>query len=280
MRVAGSVYFCDHLDAPWSMEFADTDRATFHLVRRGECGITSGDIFERLGPGDFVFVEPGRDHVLANEGSGEPANDRPSTTLLLCGYCQFEAPKGHPLLKSLPSLTVIREEELLNHRWLKSTLDQLSTEYLSRQPGSEVVVDKLTEILIVELIRINFGRSEQSGFTGALLDTQISQGLELLHAAPEQSWTLDSLASKVAMSRAAFAKRFKERVGQTMFGYLTALRMQRAQILLRESDLSLYAVANRVGYQSDLAFTKAFKRLLGVTPTIYRKTSSGERQIA
>ena len=82
------------------------------------------------------------------------------------------------------------------------------------------------------------------------------------------------------MSRAAFAKRFKERVGQTMFGYLTALRMQRAQILLRESDLSLYAVANRVGYQSDLAFTKAFKRLLGVTPTIYRKTSSGERQIA
>ena len=172
-----------------------------------------------------------------------------------------------------------REEELLHHRWLKSTLDQLSTEYLSRQPGSEVVVDKLTEILIVELIRINFGRSEQSGFTGALLDTQISQGLELLHAAPEQSWTLDTLASKIAMSRAAFAKRFKERVGQTMFEYLTALRMQRAQTLLRESDLSLYAVANRVGYQSDLAFTKAFKRLLGVTPTVYRKASSGEQQI-
>ncbi len=143
-----------------------------------------------------------------------------------------------------------------------------------------MVVDKLTEVLIVELIRINFGRSERSGFTGALLDKQISQALELLHAAPEKSWTLDTLASKVAMSRAAFAKRFKERVGQTMFEYLTALRMQRAQMLLRQSDLPLYTVANRVGYQSDLAFTKAFKRLLGVTPTIYRKAPSGEQPIA
>jgi AraC-like DNA-binding protein len=277
MRVAGSVYFCDRLEAPWSLEFADPDRASFHLIRRGECWITSGDVSERLGPGDFVFLEPGRDHVLANEGLGKAANDRPVTTLLLCGYCQFEAPKGHPLLKALPSLTIIREEELLQHRWLKSTLDQLSTEFMSRQPGSELVLDKLTEILIVELVRINFGRSAQSGFTGALLDKQISKGLELLHAAPERSWTLDTLASELAMSRAAFAKRFKERVGQTMFEYLTALRMQRAQLLLRESDLPLYAVADRVGYQSDLAFTKAFKRLLGVTPTIYRKTWSVDK---
>ena len=76
------------------------------------------------------------------------------------------------------------------------------------------------------------------------------------------------------MSRAAFAKRFKERVGQTMFEYLTALRMQRARNLLRESSLSLYEVASRVGYQSDLAFTKAFKKSIGVTPTSYRKSRS------
>ena len=274
MRVTGSVFFCDSLDSPWSMEFADTDRASFHLVRRGECWITSGDTHERLGPGDFVFIEPGRDHVLANELSGEPGIGQPTTTLLLCGYGKFEGPKGHALLKTLPSLTIIHEEDLLQHRWLKSTLDQLSTEYLTRQPGSEVVVDKLTEVLIVELIRINFGRSEQSGFTRALFDEQISRALELMHTAPQKSWTLESLASRVAMSRAAFAKRFKERVGQTMFEYLTALRMQRARNLLRESSLSLYEVASRVGYQSDLAFTKAFKKSIGVTPTSYRKSRS------
>ena len=271
MRVTGSVYFCDSLDSPWTMEFADTDRASFHLVRRGECWIKSGDTHERLGPGDFVFVEPGRDHVLANEGSDTGANNQPMATLLLCGYGTFEAPQRHPLLKTLPSLTIIRDEELLQHGWLKSTLDQLSTEYMTRQPGSEVVVDKLTEVLIVELIRINFGRDEQRGFTRALLDAQISRALELMHTTPETPWTLEMLASRAAMSRAAFAKRFKERVGQTMFAYLTALRMQRAQNLLRESNLPLYELANRVGYQSDLAFSKAFKKSIGVTPTSYRR---------
>jgi AraC-like DNA-binding protein len=272
MRVTGSVYFCDYLDSPWSMEFTATDRASFHVLRRGQCTISSGDVAEQLGSGDFVFVEPGRDHVLANDTPAEAANSRPAPTLLLCGYCKFAAPAGHPLLNALPSLTIIRDEELLQHGWLKSTLDQLSTEYLSRLPGSEVVVDKLTEVLIVELIRINFGRPDKSEFMAALFDKQISQALEILHVAPEQSWTLEALANRVAMSRASFAKRFKERVGQTMFDYLTALRMQRAQVLLRESDMPLFAVANRVGYASDLAFAKAFKRSVGVTPSKYRRS--------
>jgi AraC-like DNA-binding protein len=162
---------------------------------------------------------------------------------------------------------------LLQHSWLKTTLDQLSSEYMSQQPGSNVVVDKLSEILLVELIRINFGRSEQKGFIGALFDKPISKALELMHTDPQKMWTLDKLATEVAMSRAAFAKRFKERVGQTMFEYLTALRMQHAQELLRESELRLYEIANQVGYESDLAFAKAFKRFLGITPTMYRKNS-------
>jgi len=133
-------------------------------------------------------------------------------------------------------MITVTAEELLQHSWLRTTLDQLSVEYMSQQPGSNVVVDKLTEILLVELIRINFGRSEQTGFIGALFDRQISRALELIHASPQNTWTLEKLATSVAMSRAAFAKRFKERVGQTMFEYLTALRMQHAQVLLRDSE--------------------------------------------
>ncbi len=273
MHVAGSVYFCDHLESPWSMEFTDHEHASFHLVRRGECWLTSDDGVERLGPGDLVFVAAGRDHVLGSAPPGESARSVLSETLLLCGYCRFDAASNNPLLKALPSLTIIREEELLAHAWLKSTLDQLSAEYMSQQPGSELVVDKLTEVVIVELIRIDFGRSDRSGFVGALYDKQISRALSLLHAEPHKSWTLETLAAEVALSRAAFAKRFRERVGQTMFNYLTALRMQRAQTLLRDTTLSLYEVADRVGYDSDLAFTKAFKRLLGSTPTRYRKST-------
>ena len=269
MRVHGSVYFCDHLTAPWSMDFKDTTSASFHLVRRGECWVMSGDRTERLGPGDLVFIEPGRDHVLASAPTGrEPSA---TDTLLLCGYCDFTRGSGTPLLDVFPSLTIVREEELRKHTWLKSTLDQLSTEYLAQQPGAELVVNKLTEVVLVELIRINFGRDEQKPFIRALSDGRVAAALQRLHAHPERAWTLDALAGEVGVSRAAFAKRFKTLVGRPMFEYLTMLRLQRARELLRETDLPLFEIANRVGYESDLAFTKTFKKHTGATPTKYRK---------
>ena len=271
MRVQGSVYFCDHLKAPWSMEFNDTTSAGFHLVRRGECWVISGDRTECLGPGDLVFIEPGRDHVLASHAPGVdlPASD--AQTLLLCGYCEFARETETPLLDMFPSLTIIRDEELMKHPWLKSTLDQLSAEYLSQQPGAELVVNKLTEIVLVELIRINFGRREEGGFGAALSDPQIGKALQHLHTKPETAWTLENLAGEVGMSRAAFARRFKVLVGTPMFEYLTALRMQRAKELLGDTRLPIYEIAHRVGYESDLAFTKTFKKHTGTTPTRHRK---------
>jgi AraC-like DNA-binding protein len=275
MRVAGSVYFCDRLEAPWSMDFVGRDDASFHLVRRGECWLTTDDATECLGPGDLVFACARLDHRLSSAPPNATDARHRAETLLLCGYCRFDAPLDHPLLSAIPTLTIVREEELLRHAWLKSTLDQLSSECLAQHPGSEVVVNKLTEVVIVELFRINFGRADNAGFVGALFDKPVSRALGLLHAEPQRAWTLDRLAAEVALSRAAFAKRFKERVGQTMFEYLTTLRMQRAQALLRETALPLYDVATRVGYDSDLAFAKAFKRLVGTTPTRYRKSARG-----
>jgi AraC-like DNA-binding protein len=271
MRVQGSVYFCDHLNAPWTMEFKDTTSASFHLVRRGECWVTSADRSERLGPGDLLFVEPGRDHVLASQPPGHDAPLGAARTLLLCGYCDFTQETATPLLDVFPSLTIVREEELLKHPWLKGTLDQLSSEYMSQQPGAELVVNKLTEVVLVELIRINFGRAEQSQFVLALSDKRIAKALQHLHNKPDTAWTLEKMAEEIGMSRAAFAKRFKELVGQPMFEYLTRLRVQRAKELLQETKLPLYEVASRVGYESDLAFTKTFKKHAGITPTRYRK---------
>jgi AraC-like DNA-binding protein len=271
MRVQGSVYFCDHLQAPWSMDFEDTTSASFHLVRRGECWVMSGDRTECLGPGDLVFIEPGRDHVLASQPPGKEPPTGEAGTLLLCGYCEFMQETGTPLLDVFPSLTIVREEELLKHPWLRSTLDQLSTEYMSQQPGAELVVNKLTEVVLVELIRINFGREDKSRFILALSDKQIAKALQYLHNSLHSAWTIEKMAQEVGMSRSAFAKRFKELVGQPMFEYLTMLRVQRAKELLQETKLPLYEVASRVGYESDLAFTKTFKKHTGTTPTRYRK---------
>lgn len=271
MRVQGSVYFCDHLQAPWSMDFKDTTSASFHLVRRGECWVMSEDRTEYLGPGDLVFIEPGRDHVLASQPPGKDPPSAETRTLLLCGYCEYAQETLTPLLDVFPTLTIVRDEELLRQPWLKGTLDQLSGEYLSQKPGSELVVDKLTEVVLVELIRINFGRGEQGRFIAALSDKRILKALQQLHDNPHIAWTLEKMAKKVGMSRAAFAKRFKELVGEPMFEYLTMLRVQRAKELLTESNLPLYEVASRVGYESDLAFTKTFKKHTDTTPTRYRK---------
>ncbi len=271
MRVEGSVYFCDHLKAPWSMDFEDTSSASFHLVRRGECWVMSGERTECLGPGDLVYIEPGRDHVLASHPPNQDPPPGETRTLLLCAYCSFAEETRTPLMDIFPSLTIVREEEILKHPWLKSTLDQLSTEYMSQQPGAELVVNKLTEVVLVELIRINFGRDSKGRFIRALSDKKISRALQHLHTNPQMAWTLEKIGGDVGMSRAAFAKRFKELVGQPMFEYLTMLRVQRAKELLQETKLPLYEVASRVGYESDLAFTKTFKKHTGITPTRFRK---------
>ena len=132
----------------------------------------------------------------------------------------------------------------------------------------------LTESVLVELIRINFGRSEQSRFIRALSDTQIAKALQHLHNGPHILWTLEKLAKEVGMSRAAFAKRFNELVGQPMFQYLTNLRVQYAKELLQETELPIYEVGSRVGYESDLAFAKTFKKHSGTIPSRFRKQES------
>lgn len=273
MRVEGSVYFCDSLDAPWKMEFANPESASFHLVRRGECWLHAGDRVERLGPGDLVYVEHGRNHTLRSEAPGAASTQGVGGTLLLCGYCKYELNREMPLAEVFPSLAIVREEELLQHRWLKSTLDQLSAEYLAGSPGSDLIVDKLTEIVLVELIRISFGRGDGSPFVTALNDPQLSRALQYLHSQPGASWTLLSLSTEIGMSRAAFAKRFKALVGLPMFEYLTQLRMQRAGEVLRLTKLPVYEIAEQVGYDSDLAFTRVFKKHTGLTPTQFRKAS-------
>ena len=248
MRVSGSVYFCERLSAPWSQDFGDPAHASFHLVRKGECFLRSDGTEQHLHAGDFIFVEAGRKHTLS-DSAADGTTGTPQT-ILLCGYCSLDAPARHPLLEALRSLTIVRAEELDRHAWLKSTLEQ---------------------VLLVELIRINFGRSETAGFIRALYDKPIAKTLALMHDKPEENWTLEGLATEAAMSRSAYAARFKELVGQTMFEYLTAVRMQRAQGLLRDSGLSLPKIAERVGYTSRLAFSKAFKRLTGTTPSRYRR---------
>ena len=270
IRVEGSVYFCDQVKVPWVKEFKETVHANFHLIRRGTCWAKFGDRIEQLSTGDLIFLGPGIDHVLTSQDPNGNTNYPGEDTLLLCGYCSFLQTASTPLLDVFPSATIIREEEFFQYPWLKSTFDQLGGEYLSQNPGSELIVNKLTEVVLIELIRINFAQAEGNSFLQALHDKRISKALQLLHAEPEHSWTLELLANQIGMSRAAFAKRFKELVGLPMFGYLTDLRMQKAKELLRESLLPVYDIAEQVGYESERAFVNTFTKQVGTTPKRFR----------
>ena len=282
LRVAGTVYFCDSLVAPWTKRFADPDRASFHQVRGGVARLRVGERETVLGPGDLAFLGPGVEHALeAGEadapapaaGDGGDGGGSDGGTLLLCGYCAFELGGTGPAASLFPELAVLGRERLAGRAWLAGVLDRLGEEYLSPEPGAALAVERLTEVLVVELVRMDFGRDGRGGLVRALADPKVATALEALHASPERPWTLEALARRTGLSRAGFAARFAERVGQPMFGYLTDLRVRRARTLLAESTLSLAEIAERVGYGSDVAFAKTFKRCTGTTPAAWRKAS-------
>lgn len=141
---------------------------------------------------------------------------------------------------------------------------------MSGAPGSELTVNKLTEVLLVQLLRADFGRSTEVGIVAALEDQRLARALTAIHEDPGRHWTIEAAAEVASMSRSGFARRFRELLESSFFDYLTRLRMRSARRLLQTSTLPVPIIAERVGYQSDLSFVKAFKKLHGETPRAFR----------
>ena len=187
LRATGTVYFCDELIPPWEKQFSGEIGASFHQIRRGSCRLDSDGQVEHLGPGDLVFLGPGRAHVLSSEPITQEIKDNAST-LLLCGHCTFDETLNTPFAELFPSIIIIRAEQLRLLGWLQAILDQLSFEYLSMRPGTEIVVQRMTEVLLVELIRMNFGQEGDVPLIKALSDKYISKALQRLHQNIEKAW--------------------------------------------------------------------------------------------
>ena len=165
---------------------------------------------------------------------------------------------------------MLRHEELEEWPWLTRTLEHLSAEYMSGAPGSELTVNKLTEVLLVQLLRADFGRSDRAGIIAALRDKRLLKALTEMHGQPGAPWTIERAAGIAAMSRSGFARIFKDTLEMGFFDYLTRLRMRDARELLTTSKLRVGDIGERVGYQSELSFVKAFKKLHDMTPRAYR----------
>ena len=191
----------------------------------------------------------------------------------------FDRSSLKPITQLLPSFILIKADQ--GHTLaLHNTMRALASEMTEQAPGSEVVVTRLAEVLFIQTLRAHIASGAErrnKGWLRAIFDRQMGTALSAIHGDVNTPWTVESLAEAAGMSRSAFAARFKELLGQTPLKYVTEWRMQRAMQLLQQRDRKLVDVARSVGYESDAAFSKAFKRVVGANPGEYLKRGLGDQ---
>lgn len=265
-----------------------TDWLSFHVVAAGRCWLAiEGAAPRLLQPGDLALIPRGEGHRLLSEpgATADPLFDLPHEHVseryavlrhgaggepasLICGAVRFDHPAAHSLLRLLPATIVIEGSDSSQSEWLHTTLRFMAAEARSLRPGGDTVITRLADILVIQAIRawITQAPAAQTGWLGALRDRQIGRAIALIHRDPARPWTLATLAAEVAMSRSAFAARFSQLVGEPAMHYAARWRMHVALTRLKESDAPLADLAVRLGYQSEAAFSRAFKRVIGISP--------------
>lgn len=286
LDLRASVYFHSSFCGSWSIDGENDYRATFHLIARGNCWLHMPDLDQTvaLTGGDLIVFPRDIRHSINSSLSFEPvtsiipqpspqAVDEP-TTSLICGYFDFGSPQANPVLDVMPDLIHIRNEDPARSAMLDSVLRFITLETEHAQPGADVVVDKLSEILFIHVIRAFMRQTgTKTGLLAALSDERLGRAIHRLHQDPSYNWSVSSLAQAAGMSRSAFASHFQSIAGITPMQYVTHWRMQVAYERLRTSRDSVALIAEQSGYQTEASFRKAFKKLMGVGPGAVRRGS-------
>lgn len=297
LRLRGVVYARSHLSAPWGVTMPPMpDCVMFHVVTAGECRLEFQDREPAvLRPGEFALMPRSEGHALKHaEGAAtndyfdlpiERVSDRYEVlqhggggdeTTLICGAVCFEHPAARDLVELLPSLIHIKTWNTPNAEWMHSTLRLMAAEATSRQPGGDTIVTRLADILVIQAIRawLIENPASRRGWLGALTDQRIGPALLLIHREPTTQWTVASLAAAVSMSRSAFSARFTDLVGEPAMQHLTRWRMHLAATWLRDADITAAECAAKLGYNSEAAFNRAFKRIMGKPPGAWQAAAT------
>ncbi len=274
------------------MTLRPSSYAHFHVIERGGAWIRlEGDGRSlALAGGDLLIVPHGQGHTLSASPKARPVplerlprQEAPghyvvrhggggAETRMICGAFEFGRMKRNPILGILPPVLHVRGGGG-SAEWLDPLLKLLSSEARAPRPGSATVIARLTDIIFVQAVRawVHDQPDGAGGWLGALRDPQIGAALALLHRAPGREWNVATLATEVGMSRSPFAARFKALVGEPPLAYLTRWRMDLAASSIESEKLTIREMAERVGYESDAAFSKAFKRYFDRSPREYRR---------
>jgi len=301
VRVRSTVYCPIEIGAPWGLYIAEESGASFFILTKGAAFLVIEELNIRryLKAGDFIIITkkcackvadspqseimdlqewlrrnpPRPDGTFKVEGKGEITN-------FIGGAFFFENHESHPLLKVLPTFLHFSGtsgrtgEDGKVVDWFGTTLDFISTEAASRKPGAETVITRLSDILFIQAVRAYAGAvsDEQPNWFAAATDPQIGEAIANIHRTPQSPWTVDRLATLSGMSRSAFASRFTKLVGEPPLRYLSRWRMHKSIEMIREGRLTTAEIASIVGYESEAAFSKAFKKWNGQGPGAYRRS--------
>lgn len=319
VKLSGAVYLNGEFGAPWCVG-GPADAAlcaaflpqakqvvTYHLVTEGSCWARLAGADEpalELSAGELLVVPQGETHVMgsARELLQMPApvltaDDLDTTpgeiirlsfggggakTRVICGFLACDETMGNPLIASLPRMFKVDVRNGSGSAWLESSLRFASEEAAVSRAGGTTILAKLSELLFVEAVRrcVETLPQDDKNWLAGLRDRFVGRALALLHAEPAHAWTVDELARKVGLSRSALAQRFTDFVGHPPMQYLASWRLRVASNLLREEDESIALVAERVGYESEAAFNRAFKREFGTPPASWRRGVPESRNFA
>jgi AraC-like DNA-binding protein len=304
LRLSGATLLRGEFTAPWAWAAPHSTKIAavlkvdhrrlmlFHIVSKGRCWLELDGLSRmELEEGELVALPHGDPHVM---GSGDaapipvaslfpptPWRDLPvlrhggsgPSTGIVCTYLSFDRPLFSPLLECLPRLLIIRREDRAAREWIQASVSYLVDGATRGGSGSSFLAMRITELLFLELLRLHVVRlpAEQSGWLAALRDRHVSLALHLMHNRPADQWTMDSLARRAGLSRSPLEARFNRLLGQPAMRYLTRWRLQLAAGLLAGGTKPVVTIAREVGYSSEEAFSRAFKRETGSSPSEWRR---------
>lgn len=295
LRVRGALMANMRAQAPWGLRVPATSGATFHGITAGTCWLrVPGQPPRELHAGDVALLPTGVDHVIASEPTGPArawdrdakARERSATgeivldgvgrsTHIICAAYDYDRDVAHPFLSLLPTRLVVSDSPTADGAGVQGIVRMLEHELGAASAGRRTVVDRLIDVLFVQLIRAWVANQDATSVSWlrALRDPVVARALTAMHSRPALPWTIESLAREVSLSRATLTRRFTALVGEAPLSYLTRWRMDLAARDLRHTDDGVSAIAQRVGYTSEFAFSRAFTRVRGTPPSRYRVAS-------
>lgn len=305
VRLVGAMFIQAKFTAPWCYKSQRADTVAqalepgaervviFHLITEGECYVEiEGEPTVRLIAGDVVLFPQGHAHLMTSQPGLLPAPGRRleavltrrprqlvfggggAATRLVCGYLACDDRLARILLGGLPPIVRVNVRGSNAGTWLEASVRYALAEARSPRPGGAGVLAKLSEVLFIEVLRLymNEQREGRTGWLAGVRDRIVGAALNAMHKQPAHAWTLNELARTAGTSRSVLAERFQHLVGNSPMQYLTQWRMLLAANLLRGSNAQLASIAEDVGYQTDTAFSRAFRREYGAPPAAWRRS--------